>query len=151
MRALRFRRDVAFGLVVAVMASTPLQAQFGGLRRAVERRVEQKAEDRAQAANLIQPTFDQTTIEITAERLDRYVAAMEKLKARRAVNRQRYEVLQTQRSALIDSSNAADNQRDRQAYYGRGGPLRSLPERSEEGAGGAERTTDQGADGAHAA
>lgn len=116
MRSLQCARQVVCLLALVVAAVPRAEAQLGGLRRAVERRVEQKAEDRVQAANLIEPTFDQTTLEITAERLDRYQAAMEKMKLQRTANRQRYEAMQTQRSALVDSSQAADNQRDRETY-----------------------------------
>lgn len=96
--------------------SAPANAQLGALRRAAERRVEQKAEDRVQVANLIEPTFDNTTLEITPERLERYTAAMEKLKADRAANRARYEAMQTHRSALIDSSNAVENRKETETY-----------------------------------
>lgn len=103
-------------LAAAVVLAAPAQAQLGALRRAAERRVEQKAEDRVQAANLIEPVFDNTTLEITPQRLDRYLAAMMTVKAQRGANRQRYEAMQTQRSALMDSANAAGNDRERQAY-----------------------------------
>ena len=102
-------------LLSSVGLVLPVQAQLGGLRRAVERRVEQKAEDRVQVANLIEPTFDQTTLEITAARLDRYQAAMTALRSQRAANRQRYEAMQTQRSATADSANQADNQAENHA------------------------------------
>ena len=108
---------IAILAAVVVVTAAPAQAQLGGLvRRAAERRVEQKAEDRIGAANLIEPTFDATTIEITAARLDRYTAAMETLKRSRAANRQRYDALQTQRAALLDSASAAYNKRDAEAY-----------------------------------
>lgn len=104
------------GLLISVGLALPAQAQLGGLRRAVERRVEQKAEDRVQAANLIEPTFDQTTLEITAARLERYEAAMTTLKSQRAANRQRFEAMQVQRSATTDSANQADNPAQRTTY-----------------------------------
>ncbi len=102
--------------LLTVMAAAPAHAQLGGLRRAVERRVEQKAEDRAGAANLIPPTFDATTIEITAERLDRYTAAMEKLKAQRSANRARYELVMATQSATADSVRIFEGQPAYDAY-----------------------------------
>ena len=119
MSTLLSRRDrvaLCCVLLSSVGLVLPVQAQLGGLRRAVERRVEQKAEDRVQVANLIEPTFDQTTLEITAARLDRYQAAMTALRSQRAANRQRYEAMQTQRSATADSANQADNQAERTTY-----------------------------------
>lgn len=118
---IRLPRSCGAMLVAATLAglvtATPAHAQLGGLiRRATERRVEQTAEDRVNAATLIAPTFDATTVEITAERLDRYTAAMERLKAARAQNRQRYEALQAQRNALLDSANMVENRRDNAAY-----------------------------------
>jgi hypothetical protein len=101
---------------VALLAAVPAHAQFGALRRAAERRVEQKAEDKMQAANLIEPTFDNTTLEITGERLDKYLVAMERVKAQRGANQQRYDAMQTQRSALVDSANAATSDRERQTF-----------------------------------
>ncbi len=94
----------------------PAEAQLGALRRAAERRVEQKAEDRVASATLIPPTFDGTTLELTAERLDRYVAAMEKLKGTRAQNRQRYDAMQTQISGAREAAERAENPTERQAY-----------------------------------
>ena len=94
---------------LAILIAMPAHAQLGGLRRAVERRVEQKASDRVGAENLIPPTFDATTIEITAERLTRYTAAMEKLKTQRAANRTRYEQMMAAQSATSDSAQALEN------------------------------------------
>lgn len=113
---LRAATPAALVLLAASVLAAPAHAQLGGLRRAVERRVEQKAEDRTQAAMLVEPTFDNTTIEITAERLDRYQAAMERMKAQRAANRQRYDQMQVQRNALADSSRMVKNDREESAY-----------------------------------
>jgi len=99
-----------------VMLSVPAHAQLGALRRAAGKAVEQKAEDRTQVAMLVEPTFDATTVEITAERLDRYTAAMQRLKSQRATNRQRYEAMQAQVNSLRDSANAVENDRDQNAY-----------------------------------
>lgn len=107
-------------LALLVVVAAPAQGQLGGLRRAVERRVEKKAEerveDRVTAATLIPPTFDATTIELTAERLDRYTAAMEKRRTALAANRQRYEAMQTEISGLREASQRADNPKEREAY-----------------------------------
>lgn len=118
MRALTLSRPCpAFvSLLLLSVLSVSAQAQLGALRRAAGKAVEQKAEDRSQAAMLIEPTFDATTIEITAERLDRYTAAMEKLKSQRAANQQRYEQMQTQVNALNDSARASDNDRERNTF-----------------------------------
>jgi hypothetical protein len=107
--------SVALFMAVLVV-SHPAEAQLGALRRAAERRVEQKAEDRTAAANLIDPTFDATTVEITAERLDRYTAALERLKGQRAANRAKADEMQARRSALSDSANMFDNDSERNAY-----------------------------------
>jgi len=104
------------GVVVAVLIAMPAHAQLGGLRRAVERRVEQKAEDRVGAANLIPPTFDATTIEITTERLDRYQAAMEKFRTQRNANRARYEQMMEARSATADSAQALESSPVHETY-----------------------------------
>ena len=106
------------GVVVLVLSlvTAPAQAQFGGLRRAVERKVEQSGEDRMNAANLIAPTFDNTTVEITAERLDRYVAAMQRQKVQVAQNRQRYDAMQAEAASLREAAVKADNRRDRETY-----------------------------------
>lgn len=96
--------------------STPASAQFGVLKRAAERRVDQKAEDRVGAATLIEPTFDGTTLEITAERLDRYQAAMEARKAQQAQNRAAYDALDKRASVTRDSARAVDNPRERETY-----------------------------------
>ncbi len=119
MPAISTRRSfhITVSAAVALIAlATPAEGQLGALRRAAERRVEQKAEDRVQVANLIEPTFDNTTLEITPERLDTYLAALKKVAAQRSANQQRYEAMQTRRSALVDSANAAGNERERQSY-----------------------------------
>ena len=103
-------------LAAGALLATPASAQFGGLRRAVERRVEQKVDDKANVAMLVDPTFDATTVEITAARLDRYIPAMEQMKSQREANRKRYEELQTQRSAYVDSARMVSNDRERNAY-----------------------------------
>ncbi len=118
MRLQPFRRTLlaVVPLIAALAASSPAAAQLGALRRAAERRVEQTAEDRAAAASLIEPTFDATTIEITAERLDRYTAALGKVKAQRAENRAKYDEMEARRSALADSAAMFDNDGARNAF-----------------------------------
>jgi len=106
---------VALALLSATL-TTPARAQLGALRRAAERRVEQKAEDRVVQATLIPPNFSATTIEITAERLDRYTAAMETRRAAMTSNRQRYDRMQAEISGLRESSQRADNAKDRNVY-----------------------------------
>jgi hypothetical protein len=107
-------------VTLAASLSTAAHAQLGGLRRAVERRVEKKAEekveDRIVAATLIPPTFDSRTVEITAERLDRYTAAMERRKVALAANRQRYDAMQGEISALTEAAQRADNPAERRSY-----------------------------------
>ncbi|MCC7052051.1 MAG: hypothetical protein IT355_02210 [Gemmatimonadaceae bacterium] len=103
-------------LVAGACLSAPAEAQFGGLRRAVERRVEQKVDDKANVAMLVDPVFDATTVEITGERLDRYVAAMQRAKTQREGNRRRYEQLQEQSRALADSARLFTNEREESAY-----------------------------------
>ncbi|MES3034384.1 MAG: hypothetical protein V4813_10370 [Gemmatimonadota bacterium] len=102
--------------LVACGLAQPAEAQLGALRRAAERRVEQKAEDRVASATLIPPVFDNTTLELTAERLDRYTAAMETLKRTRAQNRRRYDAMQGQISEARDAAQRAENPAERQAY-----------------------------------
>ena len=120
MRVTNFSGDhVARSLIVlaaGALLAAPATAQLGGLRRAVERRVEQKVDDKANVAMLVDPTFDATTVEITAARLDRYLPAMEQMKAQREANRKRYEELQAQRGAYADSARMVSNDRERNAY-----------------------------------
>lgn len=119
MRALPFRRALAplcLALFVSVIATAPLSAQLGALRRAAERRVGQKAEDQANVARLVEPTFDETTVEITAERLDRFQAAMERRRDQQAQNRAAYEALNQRADATRDSAEKAGNDRERTAY-----------------------------------
>lgn len=119
MRALPLRRALALLTLVflaSIGVSSLADAQLGALRRAAERRVEKKADDRIGAATLIEPSFDNTTLEITAERLDKYQAAMEARKAQQAQNRAAYEALDKRASATRDSARIFDNQREREAY-----------------------------------
>ena len=119
MRALPSSRALLSHVLVicAMMAlSVPLHAQLGGLRRAAERRVGQKADDQSNVAMLVEPTFDNTTIEITAARLDTYQAAMEKRKAQAAQNRAAAEALQHRASATRDSAQELDKPAVRDAY-----------------------------------
>jgi hypothetical protein len=115
MDALTLTRRIS-GISVLLLLAVPVQAQLGALRRAAGKAVEQKVEDRSQVAMLIEPTFDATTIEITPERLDRYSAAMQALKAQRAARQQRYDQMQTQINALNDSARALDNERERNTF-----------------------------------
>jgi hypothetical protein len=120
MRTLPIRRAVgpiALMLLALVSFSATADAQLGGmLRRAAGKRVEQKAEDRMGAASLIDPTFDNTTVEITSERIDKFLVALEKRQAQRAQMRAAYEALDNRSSATRDSARMFDNQRDRNAY-----------------------------------
>ncbi len=115
MHPLTFTRGLS-ALCLALLLAVPAQAQLGALRRAAGKAVEQKAEDRTNAAMLIEPTFDGTTIEITSARLDRYTAAMLRLKSQRGEMQQRYELMQTQINALNDSARASNNDRDRNTF-----------------------------------
>ena len=119
MRAPPLRRTLApftFVLFASLAVASTASAQLGALRRAAERRVEKKADDRIGAATLIEPTFDNTTLEITAERLDKYQAAMEQRKAQQVQNRAAYEAIDKRASATRDSARIFDNQREREAY-----------------------------------
>jgi len=117
------RRHVAHrswwtGAVLLVLScfAQPAQAQLGALRRAAERKLDQSAEDRMNAASLIAPTFDNTTVEITADRLDRYMAALQTQKAQGASNRQRYDAMQAEAAAVRETAAKADNSRERVTY-----------------------------------
>ena len=119
MRALRTWRGHMPALLVAlstVVLSGAVEAQFGILKRAAERRVEQKVDDKANIAMLVQPTFDNTTIEITAARLAVYQAAMEKRKSQAAQNRAAIEAMYQRASATRDSANAAQVPAERDAF-----------------------------------
>ena len=119
MRALPFSRAlVPLVLVIcsAMAVSVPVHAQLGGLRRAAERRVGQKVDDQSNVAMLVEPTFDNTTIEITAARLDTYQAAMEKRKAQAAQNRAAAEALAQRANATRDSARILDKPAVRDAY-----------------------------------
>jgi hypothetical protein len=107
---------LALAFSLSVVAAASAEAQLGTLRRAAERRVNQKAEDRVAEASLIEPTFDETTVEITADRLDKYQAAMERRKSRLEQNRAAYEALGEREHVTRDSADKADNRRDRDAY-----------------------------------
>lgn len=114
-----FRRIMLPAVVVCVSLvsqSVPAGAQLGALRRAAERRVEQKGEDRMNAAMLVDPTFDNTTLEITAERLDRFVGAVQTMKAERVQNRQRYETMTKESDALQEAAQKAANDNERNNY-----------------------------------
>jgi hypothetical protein len=113
------RRTIALAALFSVSlaaVSTPVHAQLGGLRRAVERRVEQKAEDRVAVGKLIEPTFDATTVEITGERLDRYVAALERRNAQRAQRQQAYTDMNNRVVATRDSAAALRDGPEMTAY-----------------------------------
>ncbi len=103
------------GLALA-FNSIPANAQLGALRRAAERRVEQKAEDREQVANLITPQFDSTTLEITPARLDTYTAAMERVQAMRAQRQQEYAALNNLASAQRDSAEKVFDRDENREY-----------------------------------
>lgn len=112
-------------VALALCAAAPAQAQFGALRRAVERKageaVEQKAEDKAGVAMLQQPTFDATTVELTDALLDKYVAGLAQVQAQRAASRAEYDRLYAIEQAQQDSAqrlwsaNRADGQRYEEA------------------------------------
>lgn len=100
------------GCVLAFVQVPTADAQFGALGRAVQRkaeqRVEQSAEDRANVAMLTDPTFDATTVEITADRLERYLAALAARSREAGARRQSAEEFELRLTALGDSARAAD-------------------------------------------
>lgn len=108
---------VAAGLLVA---AAPLHAQFGALRRAVEKkageRVEQSVEDRANVAMLQPPTFDATTVELTDDILDRWVAAQEAIRSQRAAQQGGVDRLQAEEAARMDSAAALERPDERRRY-----------------------------------
>ena len=120
MRAFSIRRALSLfpvAIITLALLAPPVQAQFGRMiRKATERRVEQKVDDQANVAMLIQPTFDATTIEITTPRLDTYQAAMEKRRAQAAQNRAAAEALSQRATATRDSARVADKPNEREAY-----------------------------------
>ena len=119
MRANSYRRAVRrLAVVMLSLASLeqPAQAQFGLAKRAVQRRVEQKADDKLGAGNLIDPTFDNTTLEITAERFDKWLAAAARREAEASKNRALQSAVQAQESAVSDSAQKAHNSRESEAY-----------------------------------
>ena len=124
MRAYRSKRFLVHSVLLLaglLVTSLPAEAQLGGaLRRAAgrkaEQKVEEKAEDRVVAATLIAPTFDGTRVEITGERLDRYIAAMQKMQGERAQNRKRYDALQQQAADLREQAVKANNEAERNAF-----------------------------------
>ena len=119
MRALPIFRGQGPALLVLMSTfalSGTAGAQFGVLRRAAERRVEQKVDDQANIAMLIEPTFDNTTIEITEERLDKYQAAMEKRGASAAANRAAAEAAAKRVELMRDSARAVERPAERAAY-----------------------------------
>ncbi len=102
---------------VLVLSAVPAQAQLGGImRRSVERRVGQKVDDQANIAMLIDPKFDQTTLELTAARLDTYTAAMEKRKESAKADRAKADAIRERASALRDSAQKVERPKDAQAY-----------------------------------
>lgn len=104
-------------LCVLALSAVPLQAQLGGLmRRTVERRVGQKVDDQANIAMLIDPQFDQTTLELTPARLDSYTAAMEKRKETAKADRAKAEAIRERASALRDSAEKVRRPKEEQAY-----------------------------------
>jgi hypothetical protein len=119
MRALPISRGYGPALLVLLSTcalSLPASAQFGALRRAAERRVEQKADDQANVGMLIEPTFDNTTIEITEERLDKYQAAMQQRGAAAAANRAAADAARNRANSMRDSARAIDKPAERSAY-----------------------------------
>ena len=108
---------VAVGLLAA---AAPLHAQFGALRRAVEKkagdRVEQSVEDRANVAMLQPPTFDATTVELTDALLDRWIAATEAIRSQRAAQQGGVDQLQAEVVARLDSAAALERPDERRRY-----------------------------------
>jgi hypothetical protein len=107
---------VAAVVLLCSAASSGASAQLGGLRRAVERRVEQKAEDKAAIGMLVEPTFDATTIEITAERLNRFMPMMEQRRADAAARRQAADDRQSLLVAIRDSASQANERGNRREF-----------------------------------
>lgn len=120
-------RPAAAALVLAVVMAVPAtsHAQFGALRRAVERKageqVDQRVDDKANLALLQEPTFDGTTVELTDALLDRYIAGLERIKATRAQRRAESDRLMASYEAQRDSAQAlADaNRADRARFDAR--------------------------------
>ncbi len=102
---------------VLALSAVPAQAQLGGImRRSVERRVGQKVDDQANIAMLSDPKFDQTTLELTAARLDTYTAAMEKRKETAKADRAKADALRERASALRDSADKVQRPKEEDAY-----------------------------------
>jgi hypothetical protein len=111
------RIAVAASLLVA---AAPLHAQFGALRRAVEKkaadRVDQGVEDRTNAAMLQPPTFDATTVELTDAILDRWVAAHEAIRSQRASQQGGVDRFEAEAGARNDSATALERPDERRRY-----------------------------------
>ena len=120
MRAMTIRSGLfplTLTFCVLALSALPAQAQLGGLmKRTVERRVGQKVDDQANIAMLIDPRFDQTTIELTPERLDTYAAAMEKRKESAKADRAKADGIRERVSALRDSADKIVRPKEENAY-----------------------------------
>jgi hypothetical protein len=107
-------------LMVACLVAAPVQAQFGALRRAVERKVEDKANenvaDRTNVGMLRDPTFDGTTVELTDALLDRYLTVLEGNRTQRAARQAEARAVRARAQAIADSASALDDPGGRRAY-----------------------------------
>ena len=120
MRAMTIRRGLgplSLTCCLLALAAVPAQAQLGGLmKRAVEKRVGQKVDDQANIAMLVDPVFDETTVELTSARLQAYAAAAEKKKATAAADRAKASTMRDHISALQDSARAVQRPKEEDAY-----------------------------------
>jgi hypothetical protein len=120
MRAMTIRSGLgplSLSFCLVALAAAPAQAQLGGfMKRAVEKRVGQKVDDQANIAMLVEPRFDETTVELTAARLDVYIAAMEKRKGTAAADRARANAIRDRVSALQDSARMLARPKEEEAF-----------------------------------
>jgi hypothetical protein len=110
------RRPLALALLSIVLLAPPAQAQFGIMKRAIESKVGEKADDKMNAASLIEPTFNSTTLEITQERLDKFMAALQDRRAHEADRRKQQEDLNVRINALRDQANKVDDRKIHMAW-----------------------------------
>ena len=120
MRAMTIRSGLvplSLTFCVLALAAVPAQAQLGGImKRSVERRVGQKMDDQANIAMLIDPKFDQTTLELTPARLDAYTAAMQKRRETAKADRAKADGIRQRTSALRDSADKVARPKEEEAF-----------------------------------
>lgn len=110
----------AAAVAAVVLVPAAAQAQFGALRRAVERKTEEKVaqrvDDKTNVGLLQEPTFDATTVELTDALLDRYLAAAEQLRGRRAERQAAAQLVFARYEAQRDSADRLDDPAGRQRH-----------------------------------